>query len=82
MAVPKRKVSKSRRNMRRAHDSLKAINVSFDSKTGEAKLPHHISLSDGYYDGKQVFTTKAMKRAIKKQQAAQEEAVEKDAPTA
>lgn len=73
MAVPKRKVSKSRRNMRRAHDSIKAINITFDSKTGEPKLPHHISLTDGYYNGRQVFLTRSHKRAMKAQAAAQSE---------
>ncbi len=63
MAVPKKKTSKSRRNMRRAHDALKPINVVIDSKTGEYKLPHHISLEDGYYNGKNVVTPKHMKTA-------------------
>lgn len=58
MAVPKRKTSKSRRNMRRSHDSLSRVNVVVDSVTGEYKLPHHISLSDGYYNGKQIVAQK------------------------
>jgi large subunit ribosomal protein L32 len=57
MAVPKKKTSKSRRNMRRAHDALKSINVVVDQTTGEFKLPHHISV-DGYYRGRQVVTPK------------------------
>ncbi|AIF81556.1 50S ribosomal protein L32 [endosymbiont of Acanthamoeba sp. UWC8] len=55
MAVPKKKTSTSRRDKRRAHDALKPINVSFDKNTGEAKLPHHISLKDGMYNGKQIL---------------------------
>lgn len=55
MAVPKKKTSKSKRNMRRAHKSLGAINVVEDATTGELKLPHHISV-DGYYRGRQVIT--------------------------
>lgn len=54
MAVPKKKTSKSRRNMRRSHHALKAINVVEDATTGELKLPHQISL-DGYYNGRKVF---------------------------
>lgn len=54
MAVPKRKTSKSRRNMRRSHHALGKVNVVEDSTTGELKLPHHISL-DGYYNGRQVI---------------------------
>ena len=55
MAVPKKKISKSRRNMRRSHHALKAANVVVDSVTGEHKLPHHISLKDGFYNGNQVL---------------------------
>ena len=55
MTVPKRKTSKSKRNMRRAHDALSRINVVYDATTGEAKLPHHISLNDGFYNGRQVL---------------------------
>ena len=55
MAVPKKKTSKSKRNMRRAHDSVRSINVVVDATTGEYKLPHHISLSDGMYNGRQVI---------------------------
>lgn len=55
MAVPKKKVSKSRRNKRRAHDSLRKVNVVVDATTGEYKLPHHLSLKDGYYNKRQVI---------------------------
>lgn len=57
MAVPKKKTSKSRRNMRRAHDSLKTTGVVEDATTGEMKRPHHVS-PDGYYKGRQVTTQK------------------------
>lgn len=55
MAVPKRKISKSRRNMRRAHDRLKPMNLVECSNCGSKKLPHHICNSCGHYDGRQVF---------------------------
>jgi len=58
MAVPKKKTSKSKRNMRRSHLALKKINVVVDATTGEYKLPHHISLADGFYAGKQVLAQK------------------------
>jgi len=54
MAVPKKKVSKSRRNMRRAHDGLKNISPIECPNCGEAKRPHHICPSCGHYDGRQV----------------------------
>lgn len=58
MAVPKSKISKSKRNTRRAHDSIKKVVISYDSVTGEPKLPHHLSLKDGYYNGKQLVKPK------------------------
>jgi len=55
MAVPKRKTSKSKRNMRRAHDALSIENHVEDKHTGEAKRRHHIDLKTGTYKGKQVI---------------------------
>lgn len=56
MAVPKRKKSKSRRNMRRGSNGSYFVNipnVMIDPTTGEYKLAHHISI-DGYYKGRKV----------------------------
>ncbi len=53
MAVPKRKTSKSRRNMRRSHHALGKVNVIIDPITGDYKLPHHIN-PDGTYNSRQV----------------------------
>jgi len=68
MAVPKKKISKSRRNQRRSHDKIEKINVVIDSKTGEYKLPHHVSLKDGYYNGKKLYKTREEKRLEKARQ--------------
>ena len=60
MAVPKKKKSKSRRNMRRGSNGSYAVdlpNVLVDPTTGEYKLSHHISL-DGYYNGRKVIDLK------------------------
>ncbi len=57
MAVPKRKVSKARRDWRRSHDALKLVQLVEDKTTGELKRPHHVSV-DGYYNGKQVTADK------------------------
>ena len=54
MAVPKRKVSPSRKKMRSANKGLKALNIGFDKTTGEPKLSHRMSLKDGTYNGKQI----------------------------
>jgi len=56
MAVPKKKTSQSRRNMRRSHHALKAVNSGECSNCGSRKLPHHICNSCGHYKGRQVLT--------------------------
>ena len=58
MAVPKRKTSVSKRNMRRSHDSLKNINVILDKDSGEPRLPHRIDLSTGMYKGREILKKK------------------------
>lgn len=55
MAVPKKKTSKSRRNMRRAHDALKPSTYVEDKDSGELRRPHHIDMSSGKYRGRQVI---------------------------
>ena len=54
MAVQKTKVSPSRRNMRRAHDSLSSPSIAVEPTTGETHLRHHIS-PNGFYRGKKVI---------------------------
>ena len=55
MAVPKRKVSKSKRDMRRSHHRLKPVNVQECPNCGELKRPHHICGACGHYNGRQVL---------------------------
>ncbi len=59
MAVPKRKVSPSRRNNRRSHDALTPVNYQEDQHTGEFKLRHHIDLKSGMYRGRQILEPKS-----------------------
>ncbi len=54
MAVQQNKVSKSRRNNRRAHDALSADARNECSNCGELKRPHHVCASCGHYDDKEV----------------------------
>jgi large subunit ribosomal protein L32 len=54
MAVPKKKISKSRRNMRRAHDALIVNATTECANCGEIKRPHHVCGACGYYDGREV----------------------------
>lgn len=53
MAVQKNKKSRSKRDMRRSHDSLKNSSLSIDKKSGEVHRFHHITKM-GYYKGKKV----------------------------
>ena len=58
MAVPKRKTSTSKRNMRRSHSSLKKINIILDKESGEPRLSHRIDRSTGTYKGRQILKNK------------------------
>lgn len=55
MAVPKSKISRSRRGMRRSTDALKAPTYVEDKASGELRRPHHIDLKTGMYRGRQVL---------------------------
>ncbi len=59
MAVPKRKTSVSKRNMRRSHNSLKKLNVVLDKDSGEPRLSHKIDLSTGMYKGREILKKKS-----------------------
>ncbi len=55
MAVPKKKTSKSRKNMRRAHDFLTTQSVSVCPQCKSPKLPHRVCPTCGTYKGKEVL---------------------------
>ena len=61
MAVPKRKTSKSKKNMRRSHNALRSINIIEDKESGEPRLSHRLDLSTGVYNGKQIINKKEPK---------------------
>ncbi len=56
MAVPKHKVSTSKRNMRRAHDALKVSAIEECPSCGELKRPHHVCASCGQYNEREVIS--------------------------
>ena len=58
MAVPRKKVSRSRRNQRRSHDKLDVPAYVVDQESGELRRPHHVDLTSGRYRGRQVFEPK------------------------
>jgi large subunit ribosomal protein L32 len=53
MAVQQNRKTRSKRDMRRAHDALSGAALSTDSETGETHLRHHVS-PDGYYRGRKI----------------------------
>lgn len=57
MAVQKSRKSRSKRNMRRAHDALTSPAISIDATSGEMHIRHHVT-KDGYYRGKKVLKAK------------------------
>ena len=61
MAVQKSKVTRSRRGMRRSHDSLNASTLSTDQVSGERHVRHQMT-ADGFYKGRLV---KDLRKPIK-----------------
>lgn len=55
MAVQQRRVSKSRKGMRRSHHALEIQVTNTCSNCGQQKQPHRVCNSCGYYKGKQVI---------------------------
>lgn len=56
MAVPKGKTSKSKKNMRRAHDAVSAPGISTCPQCQEPKMPHRVCSNCGTYKGKEVIS--------------------------
>ncbi len=60
MAVPKKKVSKARKNKRRSNVwKLTPPAFSKCAHCGEIKVPHRVCGNCGFYDGKQIIAVKA-----------------------
>ncbi|NQT56748.1 MAG: 50S ribosomal protein L32 [Desulfobacteraceae bacterium] len=57
MAVPKKKKSKSRRDMRRSHDNVKLPNATTCPHCHELVLPHHVCTECGTYKGRTILKT-------------------------
>jgi len=54
MAVQQNRVTRSKRNMRRSHDALRAVASAECPNCGELRLPHHVCGSCGHYNGREV----------------------------
>lgn len=59
MAVPVKKISRSRRGSRRAHDSLKKVSLATCPQCNEPTRPHHACPKCGYYKGRVVLAVDA-----------------------
>ena len=57
MAVQQNRKSRSRRDMRRAHDAISGPALSVDQESGEVHRRHHVT-KDGFYRGHQLFASK------------------------
>lgn len=55
MAVPKRKLSKSRKRLRRGHDTAKGMPTQACPKCGAPRLSHRVCPTCGFYRGKKVM---------------------------
>ncbi|MCO5184764.1 MAG: 50S ribosomal protein L32 [Anaerolineae bacterium] len=55
MAVPKRKMSRTRRDRRRAHDRLQTTQLVACNNCGVMKLPHVMCPSCRTYRGRQIL---------------------------
>ncbi len=53
--LPKRKLSKGRRDRRRAHDALTPTALVQCSNCGEMSLPHTVCPNCGHYAGREVI---------------------------
>ena len=54
MAVPKSKITRAKRGMRRAHDALAAGNPNECPNCGELRRPHHVCPACGHYGDREV----------------------------
>ena len=58
MAVQQRRVSKSRKGMRKSHQALKAPTTGVCKQCGKPVKPHRVCKACGYYNGKKVIEVK------------------------
>lgn len=63
MATPKKRLSRSKRGMRRAHDFLTPQTVISCANCSATVLPHHVCSSCGYYKGKEIVAAPAQAAA-------------------
>ena len=57
MAVPKKRTSRSKRDMRRSHDHAKLVTLTVDEEDNSSHIRHHVS-ANGNYRGKKMVEIK------------------------
>ena len=60
MAVPKSKITNSRRGMRRSHDAISGSSYTECQNCGELMRTHHVCGSCGFHKGREVIAQKVM----------------------
>ena len=58
-AVPKRRISRSRRDKRRTHWKLRAPGLSTCAHCGQPAMPHRVCNSCGFYRGREYMAPEA-----------------------
>ncbi len=76
MAVPQRRISKTRKRMRRTHFKLAAAGLVTCPQCGAMIKSHHVCPKCGYYDGK----VQVLKGKVVKQEQPKAEKPSKKAP--
>lgn len=80
MAVPQRRISKTRKRLRRTHFKLQVEGLVTCPKCGEMIKSHRVCPKCGYYDGKVVFLNgKLVKEASAKEAPAKKAPAKKPA---
>ena len=70
MAVPQRRISKTRKRLRRTHFKLNATGLITCPKCGAMIKSHHVCPKCGYYDGKVVYLNGKVVKAEEKKAGA------------
>jgi large subunit ribosomal protein L32 len=63
--LPKRKLSKGRRDRRRSQDALQVANLVQCSNCGEMRLSHTVCPKCGHYQGREVVATEKEEKKTK-----------------
>ncbi len=58
MAVPMKKVTRSKRGHRRSGHASEQVTYVENKETGELHRPHHVDLKTGIYRGRQILEPK------------------------